>query len=208
MGVSILDYGASNLLNVVRAFEAIGVEVSLVDSAKGIIAADRLVLPGVGAFGAAIEALRENGLSASISEFHSLGRPLLGICLGMQLLATKSEEFGEHCGLDLISGQVEKMPQLSSQGNRIKVPHIGWNELDFDETNNPLFDQIPAQSPMYFVHSYLFKTNSQTQTIATCSYEMVEVPAIVYSENAIGLQFHPEKSGSMGLQMLKNFTKL
>lgn len=206
--VHIVDYGLGNLYSVARAVEACGGEPALVSSAKDIAKADRLVLPGVGAFENGMQGLVVNGLDDAICEFARTGRPLMGICLGMQMLATQSVEFGAHAGLGLIPGQVTPIPRVTSSGNPRKVPFVGWAKL------NVANSEMAAQSPLaslraddyvYLVHSYQFVPTGQDDLLATYEYEGVAIAAAVVRDNVLGCQFHPEKSSAPGLKVVRAF---
>lgn len=196
--IAVINYGVGNLFSLTHSLKKIGVE-SVVTNDKNIIEkADKLILPGVGAFGDAAQKLKKDGLDELIIEQCSQGKPLLGICLGMQLLFDKSYEYGEHKGLGLISGEV--LP-LKDYVNGLKIPHMGWNSLKIYD-DNPLFHQIKQGDYVYFVHSFYAKCNEGLS--ATCDYG-IEVTAAVRKNNVFGMQFHPEKSGEVGLKMLKQF---
>ncbi len=198
--IAIIDYGAGNIFSVKNALEHLGIAAKLTSDKSEIANADGMILPGVGAFGFAMEKLQESGLADIIKE-QSAKKPLLGICLGMQLLFDKSYEFGEHEGLGLIHGYVDKIvaPDLV-------VPHMGWNKLE--KLNKcPMLENIGDDSYVYFVHSY--KAFCDDNSIAAyCEYGG-KVPALVYDGKYVyGAQFHPEKSGDTGLSMLKSFAEI
>ena len=200
--IAIIDYGVGNLFSLSASFKAIG-EETVITGDKGVIeSADKLVLPGVGAFEDAIKKLKETGLNTVIKEQVKSGKPLLGICLGMQMLFNKSYEYGEHEGLGLIDGEV--VPMDSTIPKSLKIPHIGWNALNF-KTQSPIFKYINDGDCVYFVHSYWAKTSGST--IATTEYG-IDLTAAVESGNVYGCQFHPEKSGKVGLNILKAFCEL
>jgi glutamine amidotransferase len=188
-----------NLRSVQKAFEFLGVKAQITDKAHDIRNAEKLVLPGVGAFGDAMKNLNEKGLSDSIKQTVAKGVPFLGICLGMQLIFDKSYEHGEHQGLSLISGEV-----VPFKLENLKVPHMGWNNLIARE--NPLFDKGEDQY-VYFVHSFYVDGVADQDIIAYSDYGIKFVCA-VKKDNVYGLQFHPEKSGDVGLEMLKRFSKV
>ena len=194
--IGIIDYGAGNLFSVKNALDYIGLENEITNDAKKLIEADALILPGVGAFADAMGMLTKSGLIPVIKE-QAKKKPLLGICLGMQILFEKGLEFGVTDGLGLIEGTVEpiKAPGL-------KIPHMGWNSLDYVNPC-PLLEGVPEGSYVYFVHSYMAVTK-QENIAATCNYGGT-VTALVQRGNIFGAQFHPEKSGEVGLKMLKNF---
>lgn len=193
--IGVLDYGMGNLRSVLKAFEALGAPVKLVQQVSGI---DKLVIPGVGAFGAAME--RIGPLRDEIRAFAASGSPTLGICLGQQLLFEESEEMGLHEGLGLIGGRVRYLP---AEGQ--KVPHMGWSPLAYRRHDGLATDSIEDEQ-VYFVHSLYTDCSDPTDIAATATYG-VEFPAMVARENVWGAQFHPEKSGAVGLRMLKRFAE-
>jgi glutamine amidotransferase len=208
MKVSIVDYGIGNLHSVRRAFEVVGAEVAIVRDALTVGAAERLVLPGVGAFEDGMTGLRERGLADSIRRHVASGKAMLGICLGMQMLATVSEEFGTHEGLDLIPGRVVPIPRMDQQGRPHKIPHIGWTALrrppgvSWDRT--PLAD-TPEYTSVYLVHSYAVVPDDDRDCLADCVYGGHVICAAVRRGRLFGCQFHPEKSGPAGLAMVARF---
>ncbi|ULL19360.1 imidazole glycerol phosphate synthase subunit HisH [Paenibacillus sp. H1-7] len=197
--IAIIDYGMGNLHSVSKAVERLGFEAVITSDEAQILAADGAILPGVGAFGDAMEQLRASGLDGAVGRFAATGKPLLGICLGMQLLFSKSEEHGSHEGLNLLPGQVVRF-----RGS-YKVPHMGWNRLQFKQPS-PLFSGI-EEGHVYFVHSYHVQPEQPSDLLATTDYHQ-QVTAIVGRGNVYGMQFHPEKSGSIGMQLLGNFLAL
>ena len=206
--VSIVDYGSGNLFSVVRAFEHVGAEARLAQDAAAIEAAERLVLPGVGAFADGMAGLSERGLVEPIRRFAASGRPLLGICLGMQMLATSSEEFGEHAGLGIIPGRVVPIPAQDVDGRSQKIPHIGWADLQPWQArgwaDSPLQDLIQGDA-VYLVHSFHFVPDDAQDGLAVCGYGGHRITAAVRSGGTVGCQFHPEKSGEVGLRVLRRF---
>lgn len=202
--IAIIDYGVGNLFSLRSSFAAIGVEAAVTGEAEEILAADRVVLPGVGAFGDAAEKLRATGLDRAVVAAAGAGKPLLGICLGMQLLLETGFEYGEHRGLGLVPGEVRPIAEVIPAG--LKIPHIGWNALDFGGRKSPLFQNIHAGDYVYFVHSY-YAANCAAHTIATADYG-APLTAAVQRENVFGCQFHPEKSGGVGLNILRAFCAL
>lgn len=194
---AIIDYGAGNLFSVKNALDFLGIENKITNKAKDLRSADRLILPGVGAFPDAMKMLNESGLVGAIKE-EAQKKPLLGICLGMQMLFEKGYEFAETEGLGLIKGSVKLMTPKN-----LAVPHMGWNEL---ELNNPCKLLERGGEYVYFVHSYAADCPNENVS-AYCDYGM-KVPALVYSGNVYGAQFHPEKSGAAGLAMLKRFADI
>jgi len=197
--IAIIDYGMGNLHSVSKAVERLGHEAVVTSSPETILRAEGAILPGVGAFGDAMRNLRESGLDETVRKFHASGRPLLGICLGMQLLFTESEEYGPHRGLDLLPGRVVRFP------NDRKVPHMGWNELKFVRPDRLLEGMKPGH--VYFVHSYHVFPEKPGDLIAVTDYGG-PVTAIVGRGNLYGMQFHPEKSGTLGMALLERFVAL
>ena len=209
--IAIVDYGVGNLFSLQASLKYLGFEAKVTGDKDDLKAADRLILPGVGAFEDAIAKLRATGLVDTILSETSKGKYLLGICLGMQLLFEKSYEYGEHEGLGLIEGDVVSIEDDLSPAakGRLKVPHIGWNALTLTETDgstDPLFKYTKNGDCVYFVHSY-YGVNCEKSTIATAEYD-VTVTAAVKNGTVYGTQFHPEKSGKTGLDILRAFTEL
>ena len=205
--LAIIDYGVGNLFSLSRSLEYLGVECQITRSLNELKAADRIILPGVGAFGDARKKLEELSLVEPIQELAASGKPFLGICLGMQLLFDKSEEFGEHPGLGLIPGRIVSMREAFDQMDiDLKVPQIGWNKLDIRNTECLLVKSLGANDFVYYVHSY-FATDCQEHLIADSEYGL-SIPGIVQNKNVFGTQFHPEKSGGVGLNILKAFTEV
>lgn len=207
--IGILDYGIGNLFSVAQAVEACGGKPILSSVVAELTTCDRLILPGVGAFGAGMQRLKEKGLAEPFKEWADKGKPILGICLGMQMLFDSSEEMGEHAGLGLIAGRVVQIPVEIVQGKQRKVPHIGWNTLR-PSSQSPSWETTPlrgltASSAVYFVHSFHPRPKNPTHLLAVADYEGVEVGAVVKKENIVGCQFHPEKSGQVGLLILRNW---
>lgn len=202
--IAIADYGVGNLFSLKSSFEYIG-KKTIVTSDKGQIkSADRIILPGVGAFGDAAEKLSESGLGELIIEEAQKGKPIMGICLGMQLLFDKSYEYGEHKGLGLIKGEIRPIAEVVPR--KYKIPHIGWNKLHFTKEKSRLFRYINEGDYVYFVHSY-YGTGCKDSLLATTEYG-AELTAAVGKKNVFGCQFHPEKSGDTGLKILKAFTEI
>ena len=198
--VAIIDYGVGNLFSLKSSFAAIGEQAVVTADADVIKKADRLILPGVGAFGDAAEKLRQTGLDKVVIEQAQSGKPLLGICLGMQLLFSKSYEFGEYDGLGLIQGCVKPIADVIPCD--LKIPHIGWNALNI-KRESPIFKYTNEKDCVYFVHSF-YAADCDKSVIATTEYG-AELTAAVQNKNVFGTQFHPEKSGEVGLKMLKAF---
>ena len=198
--VAIIDYGVGNLFSLVSSFKAIGVDAVATSDKKVIESAQRLVLPGVGAFEDASNKLFSSGLAQLVVQQVKSGKPLLGICLGMQLLFEKSFEYGEHKGLGLIKGQIRPISEVIPSD--LKIPHIGWNSLKFTK-DNQLFKYLKDGDFVYFVHSY-YGAYCDDSVIATAEYG-ANLTAAVAKDNVYGCQFHPEKSGEIGLKILKAF---
>lgn len=202
--IAIADYGVGNLFSLKSSFEYIG-EKTIITSDKGQIkSADRIILPGVGAFGDAAEKLSESSLGELIIEEAQKGKPIMGICLGMQLLFDKSYEYGEHKGLGLIKGEIRPIAEVVPR--KYKIPHIGWNKLHFTKEKSRLFRYINEGDYVYFVHSY-YGTGCKDSLLATTEYG-AELTAAVGKKNVFGCQFHPEKSGDIGLKILKAFAEI
>lgn len=204
--VAVVDYGVGNLFSLTCSLKAIGVETVVTGEDVVLAKADRVILPGVGAFGDAADALRRTGLDRAVLRVAEAGKPLLGICLGMQLLFDYSAEYGRHQGLGLIPGSVQPIrPVVPAE---YKVPHMGWNALCFpkDRPVSPLFRYISEGDCVYFVHSYA-GTDCAEHTIAAAEYG-AELTAAVARDNVYGVQFHPEKSGPVGLNILRAFCEL
>ena len=199
--IAIIDYGAGNLFSLASSLKHICEEACVTDDIEVIKAADRMILPGVGAFGDAALALRERGLDEVIKEEAAKGKPLMGICLGMQLLFEKSLEYGEHEGLGLIKGTVRPLEGYLPEG--YKIPQIGWNSLEFHGEKHQIFSHVEEGSFAYFVHSF-YGDAVPEELAATCDYGKT-VTACVASGNVVGCQFHPEKSGEVGLSILRDF---
>ena len=201
--IAIIDYGVGNLFSLVSSLKMIGAEAVVTDEEAVIKAADKLILPGVGAFGDASRKLIESGLDKIVLQEVQKGKPILGICLGMQPLFEKSYEYGIHDGLGLLEGTV--VPMAGVIPADLKIPHIGWNGLVFKK-ENPLFRYIKDGDFVYFVHSYFVK-DCQSSLLATTEYG-AELTAAVAKDNVYGCQFHPEKSGAIGLNILRGFADL
>lgn len=197
--ITMIDYGIGNLRSVQKALEHVGAGVQLTSDPHKIRRAEKLVLPGVGAFGAGMAALRERELLAPIEDAAAAGTPLLGICLGMQLLFEASEERGRHEGLGLLPGRVLRF------GSGLKVPHIGWNQIEHDGTH-PLLQGVAPGAHAYFVHSFYCQADDRSTVIAETEYGQ-RFAAIAGLEHVVGIQFHPEKSQQVGLRILRNFVQ-
>ena len=201
--IAIVDYGVGNLFSLCSSLEFIGAEAVVTPNADEIRAADKIILPGVGAFSDAAEKLRRSGLDSVIKEEAEGGKPIMGICLGMQLLFEESHEYGVHKGLSLLKGRV--IPIEGYVASDLKIPHIGWNALHF-QRKHPLFKYVNEGDCVYFVHSY-FANECDDSLIATSEYGR-ELTAAVAKGNVMGCQFHPEKSGEVGLNILRGFCEL
>jgi glutamine amidotransferase len=198
MPTVIIDYGMGNLRSVEKALEAAGGQARLSSDPDAVRRAERLILPGVGAFGDAMENLRRSGLERAILDAVGSGKPLLGLCLGLQLLFDESEEFGRHDGLRLIPGKVRKF-----QGAALRVPHVGWNQVE-SVRQDPLLDGIPDGSYFYFVHSYYVEPGGAADVLCRTEYGL-PFCSVARRGNIWGAQFHPEKSQTAGRQLLRNF---
>ena len=200
--IAVIDYGVGNLFSLCCSLEAIGSESIVTSDPEVIRSADRIILPGVGAFGDAVEKLRSTGLDKVVVEQANAGKPVFGICLGMQLLFEKSYEYGEHRGLSLLKGSVVPMEGRIPQ--KLKIPHIGWNALNIKK-KHPLLKYVNEGDHVYFVHSY-YAVDCDESLIASSEYG-ADVTAAVALGNVAGTQFHPEKSGEVGLAILKAFAE-
>lgn len=196
MKIAIIDYGVGNLRSVYKAFLSLGFEAIVSSDEKEILNADKVVLPGVGAFKDAMKALKSSGLTEAVYESVEKGKPFLGICLGMQLLFDKSYEYGEVEGLKILPGEIVKLDVP------LKVPHMGWNTLRFIK-KDPLFTGLEDNSYVYFVHSYYLETKADVVSSVTTYGK--EIAVSIQKDNVFATQFHPEKSGEVGIQILKNF---
>lgn len=207
--VTVIDYGMGNLLSVRRGLEHCGATVTVSADPDVILSSSRVVLPGVGAFADGMNELRKHGLDKVAREVAARGTPLLGICLGMQMLLEESEEFCLTAGLGLIAGQVIPVPAATKQGLPQKIPHIGWNALlpssERENWDGTLLQGIKPGEAVYFVHSFMAEPTDSNHRIADCIYGGWPVLASIGRENISGCQFHPEKSGEVGLKVLRNF---
>jgi len=206
--IVIIDYGMGNLRSAQKGFENVGLSARVSSDPDDILKADRLVLPGVGAFRDCIGNLRNGGFVEPIKEYVATGKPLLGICVGLQLLFSESEEFGRHAGLDIIPGKVVRFPAgMEERGEELKVPHMGWNAISLKQ-EHPLFKGTEPESYVYFVHSYYARPDDSDVVAAEATYGDVTFCAALAKENVMATQFHPEKSQSIGLNIIKNFGEL
>ena len=202
--IAIIDYGVGNLFSLKSSLAMIGAQAVVTGDADMLRSADRLILPGVGAFGDARQKLAQTGLDAALCAEAARGKPVMGICLGMQMLFDRSLEYGEHEGLGLIPGEVVPMAGRLPEG--LKIPHIGWNALNIKTPDHPLMKYTGSGDCVYFVHSF-YAANCTDSVIATAEYG-IDVTAAVAKGNVMGCQFHPEKSGTVGLGILKAFCEL
>jgi glutamine amidotransferase len=210
--VAVVDYGVGNLLSVRRGLERAGAKVIVTADPKLIFSASRVVLPGVGAFANGMSALRKLGLDDVVQEVGLRGTPLLGICLGMQMLLDESDEFGSSVGLGLIPGRVIAVPSTTTTGQKQKIPHIGWNELALSEGHeswdNTILNDTKLSDAVYFVHSFMASPSNPQHRIADSIYGGHKISATIMRNNIVGCQFHPEKSGDIGLKILQRFLLL
>ncbi len=200
--IAVIDYGAGNLQSVVKAFDFIGCDVQVTADKDELLSASAAVLPGVGAFGDSMQCLKDSNLVNPVLDFIGTGKPFLGICLGLQLLFKGSEESPGVSGLGVLDGTIRKIPAETG----LKIPHIGWNSLDIKQPNG-LFQGLEPNPYVYFVHSYYLKAENPEEVSAVANYG-VSIDAAVQRGNLFATQFHPEKSGKTGLQMLRNFAGL
>lgn len=204
--IGIIDYGMGNLHSVSKALERLRLDYFLSEKPGELSKATGLILPGVGAFRDAMQILNNEGLTEFILDWANAGKPLLGICLGMQLLFEESEEHGQTEGLKLLPGRVKRFSGVDANGESYKVPHMGWNRLHFDQPEHPLVHDV-ENGHVYFVHSYVVQTEAEDVLIATSEYD-VKVPAVVGRKNVLGTQFHPEKSSHIGMSILRNYGRM
>ena len=202
--VAIVDYGVGNLFSLKSSLSAIGADALVTADADTLRSADRIILPGVGAFGDAVRKLRATGLDKVVLEQASAGKPIMGICLGMQMLFEKSYEYGEYDGLRLIPGAIRPISDVIPKD--LKIPHIGWNALHFGAEKHPIFKYLKEGDYVYFVHSY-YGAECDESVIAKAEYG-AELTAAVAKGNVCGCQFHPEKSGNVGLNILRAFCEM
>jgi glutamine amidotransferase len=207
--ITIIDYGLGNLLSVSRGFEHFGTRVTITSDPKVLIDSSLVVLPGVGAFPNAMALLEKHNLIEALKEYGKSGKPLLAICLGMQLLMDESEEFAPTAGLGLIPGRVVSIPSQDSLGEKTKVPHIGWSSLHpshlEEKWSGTLLEDNDAGDPVYFVHSFQVLPEDSTNEIAYTKYGGHRISAVISKDNIVGCQFHPEKSGQLGLKIMRRF---
>lgn len=201
--IAIIDYGAGNIQSVYKALKFIGTDCKVTSDKDEILKADGAILPGVGSFGDAMDTMTKRGIKDTIIEYTKSGKPFLGICLGLQLLFPESEETPGVKGLDIFKGTITKIP---NQNRTLKIPHMGWNNISIKQKNG-IFKDIEGEPYVYFVHSFYLKAQDKDIVAATTQYG-VEIDAAVQKGNIIATQFHPEKSGEVGLKMLKNFVEM
>ena len=210
----VVNYGIGNVFSVCNALKAIEVDVDLTDDLGKIMKAERLILPGVGAFARAMAALHSSGLTDVLHRYAETGRPFMGICIGMQVLMERSTEFGTHEGLGILKGEVRRIAPQDQAASGPRVPHIGWSAVDkpaqgavcWDGT--PLASLAPGDETVYFVHSYHCMPSDPQQRLAITQYDGLELTAAIRHENVFGVQFHPERSGEVGQAVLREFAKL
>jgi glutamine amidotransferase len=201
VSLSIIDYGAGNLGSISNGLKKVGAEVTITDDAATIMNQDGIVMPGDGAFGAAMEQLHERGLDGIVGQVLAEGKPFLGICLGLQLLLDESEEMGEFRGLCIIPGRVVKFPPDE------KVPQMGWNTIQIQQPDHYLFQGIPDNTYVYFVHSFHAVLSDPSNALALTTYGETTYASMIWRDNVVASQFHPEKSGKLGVKMLENFVE-
>ena len=204
--IAIIDYDAGNIKSVEKAFDFLGADTVVTRDPKEIFRADRVVLPGVGAFGDAMNRLNEYGLVSTIKEVVDKETPFLGICLGQQLLFDSSDESKGVSGLGILRGKIVSIPEKDKEGNSFKIPQIGWNSLSFPKKGR-LYKDIPEGAFVYFVHSYYLNADDKDIVTATTEYSTT-IEASVECGNVFACQFHPEKSADVGMQILRNFTEI
>jgi glutamine amidotransferase len=200
MTVAIIDYGVGNLRSVEKAFTSQGIDAVVSDDEKVLREAARLVLPGVGAFAACMDGLRGRGFDGLVCEAAAAGKPIIGLCVGLQMLFEEGHEFGVHRGLGLLKGRVVRFPE------GVHVPHVGWNQVAIKQPH-PLFRELPDESFFYFVHSYYVETDDESCVLGETEYAE-RYPSICGRGPLVGVQFHPEKSQTAGLKLLKNFAEM
>ncbi|QPJ66726.1 MAG: imidazole glycerol phosphate synthase subunit HisH [Candidatus Nitrohelix vancouverensis] len=210
VNVAIVDYGLGNLFSIQRAFDSLGANSCITEKPEELTAADKIVLPGVGAFEEGMCRLRKNGLMEALIAVKVMGKPILGICLGMQLLMSESEENGLHSGLDFLTGRVVRFTPCINPDERYKIPHICWNSIQRpdeaeDTWSRSVLSGIPGGAFMYFAHSYYVEITGNNDLLAKTSYGVDHFASVVQKDNVAGCQFHPERSGEQGLQILNNF---
>lgn len=206
--ITIIDYNCGNIFSLIRILEKLNIKYNVSNDPKIISKSDKLILPGVGSFSVGIDNLKKKNIDESIKKFVEKGNWILGICLGMQLLVSNSEEFGYNDGLDLIKGEVKKLK--STNKKRYKIPHVGWNSINFKQNtySDNFLKNVKNYSNFYFTHSFAVKTKLKDNTLAETIYSENSFSSIISKENILGVQFHPEKSGIVGEKMIRNFLNL
>lgn len=200
MSIAIIDYGVGNLRSVEKAFTSQGIEAVVTSDEKILRKADKLVLPGVGAFKACMDGLKARGFDELVLEAAKTGKPIIGLCVGLQMMFDEGHEFGVHKGLGLMPGRVVKFPE------KLRVPHIGWNQVEF-KRDHKVFTDLPSQTFFYFVHSFYVESADPNCVLGETDYGM-RYASICGRANIVGVQFHPEKSQTAGLKLLKNFAEM
>jgi glutamine amidotransferase len=200
MKIAIIDYGVGNLRSVEKAFTSQGIEAVVTSDEKILRSADKLVLPGVGAFKACMDGLKASGFDQLVLESAGAGKPIIGLCVGLQMMFEEGHEFGVHKGLGLMPGRVVRFPE------KLRVPHIGWNQVEF-KREHKVFTDLPSQTFFYFVHSFYVESSDQACVLGETDYGM-RYASICGRDNIVGVQFHPEKSQTAGLRLLKNFAEM
>ncbi len=200
MSIAIIDYGVGNLRSVEKAFTSQGIEAVVTSDEKVLRAADKLVLPGVGAFKACMDGLKARGFDELVLDAAKTGKPIIGLCVGLQMMFDEGHEFGIHKGLGLMPGRVVKFP------DKLRVPHIGWNQVEF-KRDHKVFTDLPSQTFFYFVHSFYVESADSSCVLGETDYGM-RYASICGRDNIVGVQFHPEKSQTAGLRLLKNFAEI
>lgn len=204
-----MDYGLGNIFSIDQAFKYLGCQTIVTDDHDQIRAADYLILPGVGAFGEAMRILNEKNLNAALTGFIASGRPLLGICLGMQILLSESEELGIHQGLNFIEGSVKRISESRLDEDHYKVPHVAWGSIEgFSDNGSNLLTDISEDDYFYFVHSFAACPDNEEEVLGKTRYGHHSFCSVVNRDNIFGCQFHPEKSGEVGLKILDNYLKI
>jgi glutamine amidotransferase len=201
-GIGVVDYGMGNLRSVLNALDEVGQEAAVLTAPEEVAGYGRIIIPGVGAFAEAMDHLRESGLAEALDRHVAAGKPLLGICLGMQLICRRSQEDGDHEGLGWVDAEVRRFPPATG----LKVPHMGWNAIDFAR-DHPLLAEVASGADVYFVHSYFVDCTEAGNALGTTEHG-IRFASIVARENVYGMQFHPEKSQHVGMQLLRNFATL
>lgn len=204
--IGIVDFSLGNLFSVQHAIHKVGGDSEFVQAPEKLKEMDALVLPGVGAFGEAMAELHKTGMDVAIKDWVKSGKPLLGVCLGLQLLMNESEEFGPHKGLGLVNGKVKKFPS-ELNGRNIRVPHMGWNSIHFSQPGHRALDGIPQEIDMYFVHSYYVELEDRLAELTWTEYNGIRYTSSIATENVWAFQFHPEKSSQFGLRIYQNWLK-